>query len=311
MAVKKVLMSKKIQNVLYDIYPKTAADVVEYGEGSVKDALDSLSADFANYYTQDEVDALVEAVDDKLTALIGGDVSLDAAFDTIKEISDWLASGDGAAVSGLISDVSALKTTVGDSTSGLVKGLADAQDDIDALETALGDASSGLTKRVGDLESTVGNASAGLVKQVADLESDMTTAQGDIDALETALGDASSGLTKRVGDLESDMTTAQGDITDLETTVGDATSGLVKKVADLEAVGAVKVEASATNGNIKINGVETTVYDDSAIAASKITQDATHRFATDTEKTTWNSAAHILDSSTGATDNDLIITEIV
>lgn len=45
-----------------------------------------------------------------------------------------------------------------------------------------------------------------------------------------------------------------------QTTVGDSTSGLVKDVTDLKAVGATKVEASATNGKIKINDTETTVY---------------------------------------------------
>lgn len=38
------------------------------------------------------------------------------------------------------------------------------------------------------------------------------------------------------------------------------TGGLDTRISTLEGVGATKVEASATNGNIKINGVETTVY---------------------------------------------------
>lgn len=52
---------------------------------------------------------------------------------------------------------------------------------------------------------------------------------------------------------------------------------------------ATKVEKSTTNGNVKINGTETVVYaHPSTHAASMITQDATHRFATDTEKAAWN-----------------------
>ena len=66
-----------------------------------------------------------------------------------------------------------------------------------------------------------------------------------------------------IGSGEVASTTAASmltDINNLKTTVGDADSGLVKDVADLKAVGAQKVEASATNGNIKIGGVETQVY---------------------------------------------------
>ena len=48
------------------------------------------------------------------------------------------------------------------------------------------------------------------------------------------------------------VTTVNGVITRVE--------ALESKVEALEAVGATKVEASSTNGNIKINGVETVVY---------------------------------------------------
>lgn len=53
---------------------------------------------------------------------------------------------------------------------------------------------------------------------------------------------------------------------------------------------ATKTEKSTTNGNIKINGTETPVYTHpSTHAASMITQDSTHRFVSDTEKSSWNS----------------------
>jgi hypothetical protein len=39
MSIKKVLLSKKINNVIYDIFPKTSADIVTYGESTVAEAL--------------------------------------------------------------------------------------------------------------------------------------------------------------------------------------------------------------------------------------------------------------------------------
>lgn len=55
------------------------------------------------------------------------------------------------------------------------------------------------------------------------------------------------------------------------------------------ATGATRVEDSSINGNVKINGTENVVYSHPANhAATVITQDSTHRFVTDVEKTTWN-----------------------
>jgi len=62
-----------------------------------------------------------------------------------------------------------------------------------------------------------------------------------------------------------------------------------KAKVDGIATGATKTENSATNGNIKINGVDQTVYiHPSNHPASVITQDTNNRFVTDVEKTSWN-----------------------
>lgn len=74
------------------------------------------------------------------------------------------------AVTDLNTDVSALKTAVGDASSGLTKAVADNTSDISALETAVGDSTSGLVKDVANLKTTVGDSTSGLVKDVADLK---------------------------------------------------------------------------------------------------------------------------------------------
>ena len=50
-----------------------------------------------------------------------------AAFDTLKEIADWIGTGDVASTTAasMLADINDLKTTVGDSTSGLVKKVND------------------------------------------------------------------------------------------------------------------------------------------------------------------------------------------
>lgn len=62
----------------------------------------------------------------------------------------------------------------------------------------------------------------------------------------------------------------------------------------LEGIEYSAVTASETNGNIKINGVETTVYTEPAsIEATKITQDTTHKFVTESQITEFNAKSSI------------------
>jgi hypothetical protein len=70
------------------------------------------------------------------------------------------------------------------------------------------------------------------------------------------------------------------------TTIDGKMSAADKVKLDSITANADKVEASANNGNIKINGSETVVYTHPAThAPSIIAQDANNRFMTDTEKT--------------------------
>ena len=63
----------------------------------------------------------------------GGKIHKDRLYKILEDL-DSAAGGDAADITELESDVGALQTTVGDSTGGLVKDVAD-------LETAIGDES--------------------------------------------------------------------------------------------------------------------------------------------------------------------------
>ena len=54
----------------------------------------------------------------------------------------------------LESSLSALSTTVGNSSSGLVKSVNDLASSVSSLQTIVGDSSAGLVKRVADLEAS-------------------------------------------------------------------------------------------------------------------------------------------------------------
>lgn len=276
MSIKKVLLSKKISNTIYDIFPKTSADVVVYGETTVASELAKFANDLKNVYTKSDTDTAITTSANNLYNKIMGITEEDGAtvteaYDTLKEVAAWIEE-HGDVATGFTTDISALKTAVGDADSGLVKGLADAnaaiasndsdiedlQNAVNALETALGDANSGLTKRVADLESTVGNADSGLVKNVTDLQT---------------------------------------------------------KVESLIEVGGTKVEKSEINGNVKVDGVEVNVYTHPETHdASMIVEDDTHKFVTAAEKAQYAAAAAVvLVTSQDEIDNerDLYMVELI
>ena len=72
-----------------------------------------------------------------------------------------------------------------------------------------------------------------------------------------------NGVITRVEALEGKVTTLEEKVSALETKdteLANADTALGNRIKDLEDVGATKVEKSDTNGNIKIDGVETVVY---------------------------------------------------
>lgn len=274
MAIKKVLLSKKINNTIYDIFPKTSADVVVYGESTVATTLAQFATDLANVYTKEAADEAIAAESKALYNKIMGITEEDGAtvteaYDTLKEVAKWIEEhGDVAAA--FTTDIAALKTAVGDENSGLVKAVADLQaalsedeDDIADLQTA-----------VAKLETAVGNANSGLVKAMADAEA-------------------------RIDNLEE---------------VVNGEDGLAAKVADLIAVAGSHVEASTTNGNILVNNEEVVVYTHPEThSAEMIVETTDKQFVTAAEKSVIaNAAAVLLVSSQDevTTENDLYLVEI-
>lgn len=308
MAIKKVYLKKKIEGSIFDIYPRTSADQVDYNATTVSAELATLAGNITTITTATTgtIDTRIAAACQNLYNQIMGITDQDstpvtAAYDTLKEVAAWIAS-HGEVATGILSDISALQTAVGDANSGLVKDVSD-------LQTTVGDSTSGLVKDVDDLQDTVGDSSSGLVKDVADLQSDVGDSNSglikDVDDLQTTVGDSTSGLVK--------------DVDDLQTTVGDSNSGLVKGLADANtAIDAIPVvEASSTNGNIVIDSTETTVYTHPASHDADMIVDtnSTHKFVTAAQLTTINNAAAVIYTDTTPTAsamnaNDLYMVDV-
>jgi hypothetical protein len=165
---------------------------------------------------------IVKADQDKITTLIGSDANKSVRTIANEELAAQLIPEHAKEALDTLAEIAAWIQDHPDDAAAM-------NSKITALEGVVGDSTAGLVKDVNDLKSTVGDATQGLVK--------------DVDDLQDGLGDV------------------EADVTALKSTVGDATAGLVKDVNDLKAVGATKTEASQQNGYIKIDGVETKVYE--------------------------------------------------
>lgn len=189
--------------------------------------------DSARTVTANAGKVLKIGADGKLNA----DITGDAATLGGKSASDF----------GSATDVSALKSTVGNGESGLVK-------DVNDLKTTVGGSDSGLVKDVNDIKTQIGQAStSGILKDIADLKAGTA-----IQAL------AASKLTGTVAraNLPADI------------------SGRLFKLADLDTAKAtLTAETAATGDLVKLNNGQVYVIVD----GTQVSADAGYELIVDTQ----------------------------
>lgn len=168
------------------------------------------------------------------------------AYDTLKEISDWISSHASDA-SAMNSQINTNKTNIADLTAlvGTLPETATSSTVVDYIDEAID------ALKIGDYAKATELASA--VARISTAEGKITTLEGQV---ATINGDASTAgsIAKASADtLASAKSYADG----LNTTMGTRVKAIEDKGISN---GANKVEKSDTNGNIKIDGVETVVY---------------------------------------------------
>lgn len=164
-----------------------AATPADYAD--VKAQVETNKTDIATLVGTDADKSARTIASEEVAKIVAG---ADTAYDTLKEISDWI-SGHTTDAAAMNSDINALKTTVGDAESGLVKDTAD-------LKTAVGDSTKGLTKDVADLKTgKQDKLTAGTGIDIAD---NTVKIDGSVARLE-ALDVAAAGFYVAVGALAS------------------------------------------------------------------------------------------------------------
>lgn len=136
--IKKIILKKKIDGVIADLYPKTSADYVVNGETTVSAQLAEFATALESISTSAQVDAKIQTATTNLYNQIMGITEQDSttvteAYDTLKEVAAYINS-HGSVVEGFTSDISALKTAVGTAEAGLVKKVADLESTVSGLD---------------------------------------------------------------------------------------------------------------------------------------------------------------------------------
>lgn len=204
------------------------------------------------------VDAQQTAIDGLLTRMSSAEGRIKTIEDTYATDADLAAEkktlqdainlkADKTTVEGIDTRVGTLETTVGSSSSGLVK-------DVNALKDTVGSAASGLVKDVADLKTdSAAHATKTEMRVAADaISAEKTRAEteesrlaGLIDANESAIGR----LDTRLGTAEGKISTAEGKISALETESAKHASKADLKTAQdaIDAIEANYVKVSGTN----------------------------------------------------------------
>ena len=197
--------------------------------------------------------------------------------DVTKMQTDVAGKADAATVTALDTrvgksetDIGTLKTTVGDSSKGLVKDTAD-------LKAAVGDSSKGLVKDTADLKAAVGDSSKGLVKQVSDVDTAYKAADTVLQGRAKTLEDKTAGISRSgsTTTLETNTSVSSSGITTNKATVSGATATTLENgkltvgAAAVQNTGFAVGSSSLNNGSLTIDGNNKLTT--AGLTASKVT----------------------------------------
>ena len=162
--------------------------------------------------------------------------------------------------------VTALDTRVGKSET-----------DIGTLKTTVGDSSKGLVKDTADLKAAVGDSSKGLVKQVSDVDTAYKAADTVLQGRAKTLEDKTAGISRSVSTttLETNTSVSSSGITTNKATVSGATATTLENgkltvgAATVQNTGFAVGSSSLNNGSLTVDGNNKLTT--AGLTASKVT----------------------------------------
>ena len=117
MATKTAVIQKKIGDVVYDLmFKTTAANVVLEGGTTLDAKIEEISSHIANIVTENIIDEKIDTASEdlynRIMGLSGSDVTISEAYDTIKEIADWLTNDENDTAASIVTDIATLQGKV-------------------------------------------------------------------------------------------------------------------------------------------------------------------------------------------------------
>lgn len=247
---KNVLLQMKLNGVVEQILPRTIADLVMVGEETLTQRLEAIGGGIDSLITPDQVDAkIAEAIKDMAT-----DGELEAA---VKAITDVYATDDEVAAA--IKEVTDVMATDAELEAAVAPLAVKTQVAAD-IATATTDMA------------TKTQVAADIAAATADMATNAAVATAVSNAVD-ALIDGAPGTydtLKEIADyiaqdgqaaaaLAEVVATKVDKVEGMGLSANDFTDALLEKLNAISE-GATKVEASETNGNIKVDGSEVVVY---------------------------------------------------
>lgn len=244
--------------------------------------LDALRADF------DESDEVAAAAFNDLNARIGsGDTNIAQELQQLRDDVDEIDLGTAAALNDLNSRIGTLEQD---------------GDDVDyVISMALND----LNSRVGGFESDIQEMDLVVSSSLNDLNSRVDDNELEIEDINTNLQDFQT----RITDVEDNMIESISLNGDEQTVTNGSVNLQFKTINNTSIIGTGNISISGGSGGgggdvnvievVKVNGTALTpdsnkAVDITSIPSSIVTQDSTHRFVSDTEKSTWSGKQNAL-----------------
>lgn len=253
---------------------KTAAENAQAAADAAQSTADAKTTmaevEAKGYATKTEAQGYANAKD---TAIAEAKAAGEAAQSDVNALKEKVGTvAEGKTVVKMIEEAQAAATyddtKVKEDIAKNATAIAGVKEDVDAFLNAadVGDAAVDTLKEIQEYITTHGAAADEMVKNIAAnkkaIEDEVATARAAEEANATGVTEAKAAAATAQSDVDAikadylkaaDKTTLQGNI--------DAVSSRVKDIEDKNVSdGATKVEKSDTNGNIKIDGVETVVY---------------------------------------------------
>ena len=114
--IKNAILRKKIDGIIYDLMLQSTGDIVELSDGTTLNAkIAQIISSFANIVSEETINNKIsESTSDLYKRVTGIDenTTINEAYDTIKEVADWLSTEEATSSQDIVNNITSLEEAV-------------------------------------------------------------------------------------------------------------------------------------------------------------------------------------------------------